>query len=246
MDLDVTGLASSLGMQNAFGAVAPGSGESGQTMQAVLTSALVNEYLRCSSQLQKYQSKHGLLPNAPQCNPGFAEALLTGLKGSSGAGPTVHGVSPRTRASSPPSRVAAQAGSTAPAATAGDQGGTPNFADRLAAASSQLAPGETSPAATRNNPFAESQKAAAGSAGSSGSSQEAQPELMRAVTGTPSQPPPPSAAALDRCHTIDLAPSPEVDRVCAMISGAADCSAARGEDLDSSINDPPWLRQIRK
>merc|ERR1719265_126753 len=85
--LDITRLARSLGSPFAGNAVqlaasGSGQGRSGQTMQAVLTSTLVKEYLRCADELKKYQKRHGILPNAPTCNAEFAEALLTGLRGS--------------------------------------------------------------------------------------------------------------------------------------------------------------------
>lgn len=54
-------------------------GKTAHTMDTVLTSALVSEYLRTAMMLKKYQSKYGLLPGAPQCDPGFAQALLDGL-----------------------------------------------------------------------------------------------------------------------------------------------------------------------
>lgn len=237
VDLDVTGLARSLGSPfgNALGAVAPGRGKSGQTMQAVMTSALVNEYLRCSSTLEKYQKRHGILPNAPECNPGFAQALLTGLHGPPAA---------RSARTSPrSSRVNSDAGLNSPMAT-GSRGfkGTPNFADRLAGLQAELGPGGNSPVPVRNSPFAESQRA--GTTASSDSSSQA--------TST-APPPPPSSTDLVPCDTITNASgarssceaSPESVRGPAARSEARSSPAARNDDLESSINDPPWLRAIR-
>lgn len=196
MDLDVTSLARSLGnpFGTALGAMALGPGQSGQTMQAVCTAALVNEFLRCAKLLQEYKSRHGTLPNAPDCNPGFAEALLSGLHGSGTMTQSAH--------------AEGAPGSPTPARDASK--GTPNFADRLASAKS-----ETSPVPMRISPATEAQKAAIATGKSSISSQEANaPDAASAADlfGQNSSPaassvaPPPSAAELDRCNTIDLAP----------------------------------------
>lgn len=69
----------------AFGLFTPrGKGDADRkTIDNVLTHALVNEYLRCASLLKKYQSLHGVLPQAPVCDLSFADALLDGLKGDS-------------------------------------------------------------------------------------------------------------------------------------------------------------------
>lgn len=90
-DLDLTMLAGSLGVSFGDGFLgsigpAPGSGKRGGTMQAVLMAALVNEYLRCAALLRKYQGRHGKLRNAPSCDLGFAEALLSGLSGDADGG----------------------------------------------------------------------------------------------------------------------------------------------------------------
>jgi len=242
VDLDVTGLARSLGSPfcNGLGAVAPGSGKSGQTMQAVLTSALVNEYLRCASLLKKYQTRHGLLPNSSQCNPGFAEALLMGLHGPMASAPGSDSTAIHVPAAlTPRSSALAQASEGYPAAAA-VAGGTPNFADRLAAANSEP---------VRNNPSAESQKATAVASFASSSSQQ-----ETVSPGASSVPPPPSAGELDRCHTIDnasgdpfsSAPMSEMEASPEVVRGPASRTSARAEDLESSCDDPPWLRQIRK
>jgi hypothetical protein len=255
VDLDMTGLARSLGSPfcNGLGSVAPGKGKSGQTMQAVLTSALVNEYLRCASLLQKYQDKHGILPDAPKCNAGFAEALLVGLHGPTGAAdanlcppsPRSNVRSARPSFASSRSSETSEAPGSPPARASGlANEGTPNFADRLAAVNSdvvaQQAPQEGSPnGPARNNPFAESQRAAAVSSSSSSQNQSPANSLV---------PPPPAAAALERCPTIENASgapfpieaSPDAGH------GPAARVAARGSpefNIDSSVNDPPWLRQ---
>lgn len=210
MDLDVTGLARSLGSP-LCNTAAPGVDKSGQTMQAVLTSALVKEYLRCSSLLQKYQSKHGILASAPQWNPGFAEALVSGLNGSDGA----PDASPPPRPPTTTAPASVEVRSSSPVL-----GGTPNFADRLAAVNA----GELFPKTG----------AAADSSHEVGS-----------PTNSSNPPPPPPAAELERCHTLDNTPgfssqaSPEAKAPAAR-------SAARHEDLDHSISDPPWLRAVRR
>jgi len=250
VDLDVTGLARSLGSAfcNSMGSVAPGKGKSGQTMQAVLTSALVNEYLRCSSALQKYQSRHGILPNAPQYNAGFAEALLVGLHGSA-SGANMPPMSARTSTGSLTfrSNIGQEAGARSPHPAVNK--GTPNFADRLTQATAELAQQDTSPGLVRNSPFTEAQK--------SSSSQE---NPSPGHTGASSVPPQPPAGELERCTTIDnasgaplggasgggsFAPSaeasPEVDR------GPAARAEARGDvcgSPDVDANDPPWLRGL--
>jgi len=90
VDLDLTGYAGSLGLLADGGLLGPcttqwsknrsGSGGSGHTMQAVLTSALVNEYLRCAGILRAYQTRYGRLSGAPACDLGFAETLVAGLR----------------------------------------------------------------------------------------------------------------------------------------------------------------------
>jgi len=164
-DLDVTGLARHLGSPFAANNCAVlterGKGKTGQTMQAVLTSALVKEYLRCSDQLQKYQKKHGILPNAPTCTPGFAEALRSGLNGGSNSN--------IMRVASP-SRAAVRKSSPehfTPSLASGF-GGTPNFEtrfpplqeDSLQAGNSRDDTETASPPVARTNPYAESQKIA--------------------------------------------------------------------------------------
>lgn len=243
LDLDVTGLARSLGSPfcNGLGAVAPGSGKSGQTMQAVLTSALVNEYLRCASLLKKYQTRHGLLPNISQCSPVFAEALLMGLHG-----PTATATVSKSTAIHLPAALTPRSSALAQA-SAGSQvaaavgGGTPQLADRLVAANSEL---------VRNKLSAEFQKG-----------NESQPALAELVgqgtvsPGASSVAPPPSAGELDRCHTIDdasgdpfsCAPLSEmIEASPEVVRGPASRTSARVEDIESSDDDPPWLRQIRK
>jgi len=246
MDLDVTGLARSLGSPfcAGLGTAAPGRDKSGQTMQAVLTSALVNEYIRCSSMLQKYQSRHGILPNAPQCNPAFAEALLTGLNGSSGAAgsPSPAGSPAPPGHQSPQNVCPVEVGTASP--VAGASGGTPNFADRLAAVNAEMSPRAAG-------------TVLGGSASSSshegGAQQRALSELLGQASGSPrtvsSVPPPPPSSELDRCHTIDNTPgfSPRANAQASPEGkGPAPRSSARQENLDNSINDPPWLRQIRR
>lgn len=87
-DLDITSYAKSLGLIAAGGpAAAP---HDGQTMEAVLLSALVNEYLRCVNILKQYQSYFGPLLDAPAIDPVFtvAESLISGLGlGSTGLEP---------------------------------------------------------------------------------------------------------------------------------------------------------------
>lgn len=229
VDLDVTMLAKSLGSPfvNPLATVAPGQGKAGQTMQAVLTSALVNEYLRCADLLKKYQKKHGHLPNAPEYNPSFADALLTGLHG--------------TPANRPPTSTGS------PSAGSADNGGTPNFADRLA--SVNQAPSGTAGAGSSSSSSHAAASVPPLGAGTGLAELLAQGSSSPRSTSTPAQPP---LGELDRCITIDKesgvpfslaasrsSPEPTPER------GPAGRSSARLEDLDSSANDPPWLRAIR-
>lgn len=220
MDLDVTVLAKSLGSPFC-NPTSGGQGKEGQTMQTVLTSALVNEYLRCASQLKKYQHKHGVLPNAPVCNPDFADALLTGLHGSTAS------------ANGPFSSRSSDVPSDAPASSAATRGeGTPNFADRLAAVNAEGITGPKSPVPPLG-------------AGTGLAELLAQGDGSNSPTAS-STPPQPPAGELSRCHTIEqLAPSAEASPDGSAIKGVAARSSARMEDMDSSINDPPWLRAIR-
>eukprot|EP00927_Polykrikos_kofoidii_P046549 TRINITY_DN40758_c0_g1_i1.p1 TRINITY_DN40758_c0_g1~~TRINITY_DN40758_c0_g1_i1.p1 ORF type:complete len:532 (-),score=97.85 TRINITY_DN40758_c0_g1_i1:415-2010(-) len=74
--LDLTGYAGSLGLMEPK--QAPGC--QGRTMQTVMSAALVSEYLRCVALLKRYKAKFGTLPNAPACDPYFAEELLRCLR----------------------------------------------------------------------------------------------------------------------------------------------------------------------
>lgn len=287
MDLDLTSVARSLGnpFGHSIGSIAtPSRGKSGRTMQAVLTSALVNEYLRCATLLQKYQKRHGFLPNAPHCSPGFAEALLTSLQtpaddrtapsatagGTQVANTPIDGSQASGTLAGGDEAVPAGANEAASNAAAPQASeGTPNFESRMAAMSAELesigtpgghrllfspepvAPAERSlagsPPPVRNSPFAESQRAREDGAAKSGLA-----ELLQQGSSSPSVPPAP-AAELERCHTMDnagggavsFAPSteasPEIQR------GPAGRVQSRNlQDVDSSVNDPPWLREATR
>jgi hypothetical protein len=167
---------------------------------------------------------------------------------------------------------ASEAGLNSPAANTNKRmdKGTPNFADRLAAVGTDLSPPETS-AAARCTAGSGSQ---IGSAAANDRQSQAEPQnstagtMQEQATGEPlaqgssvlgasssSVPPPPSSAELDRCNTIDnasgalisFAPSTQASPEPLPSPGPA-CpaprTAARGEDVDSSVNDPPWLRAL--
>jgi len=245
-DLDVTGLAihlgSSFAAKNCAMLTDRGKGKSGQTMQAVLTSALVKEYLRCSDELQKYQKKHGILPNAPTCTPGFAEALRSGLNSSNGS---------NVMRVASPSRAAVR--KTSPErftpSLASGFGGTPNFETRFPPLESDsLQAGsprdDTSPAVVRTNPYAESQKIAnqiqetapvqsgVNPFGNNARSSSQVPLGQSAPSSHSSQALPPTGE-LESCRTIYQTKA----------SYGQSTAQAPG-DIDSSANDPPWLRQI--
>lgn len=72
-ELDMTGFAKSLGMQ--FDNSLPQSG----TMTKVMMVTLVKEYLRCVTDLQKYQAKYGPLDDKGSVTVALPAALLAGL-----------------------------------------------------------------------------------------------------------------------------------------------------------------------
>merc|ERR1740117_2167442 len=74
---------------------------SGSTMNAVMSTAFVNEYLRCVSTLKRYQAKHGFLPSVPVFDQGldYAERLLAGLR--SGEASTILDASSEPLAAAP-------------------------------------------------------------------------------------------------------------------------------------------------
>jgi len=233
VDLDVTMLAKSLGSPfvNPSATVAHGAGKAGQTMQAVLTSALVNEYLRCVDQLKKYQKRYPNHPNAPEWCPSFADELLTGLQGTAAC----------AGSNMPPTSTGS------PSAGSADNGGTPNFADRVGSVNQP--PTDTAAAGSSSSSSHAAASVPPLGAGTGLAELLAQGSSSPRSTSTPAQPP---LGELDRCITIDKesgvpfslaasrsSPDPTPER------GPAGRSSARIEDLDSSANDPPWLRAIR-
>jgi len=72
-ELDMTGFAQSLGMQ--FDTSLPQSG----TMSKVMMVTLVKEYLRCVTELQKYQAKYGPIDDKGSVTMALPPALLSSL-----------------------------------------------------------------------------------------------------------------------------------------------------------------------
>lgn len=87
-ELDMTGFAKSLGMQ--FDNSLPQGG----TMTKVMMVTLVKEYLRCVTELQKYQAKYGPLDDKGSVTTALPPALLAGL--------TMMPSEPQARASASP------------------------------------------------------------------------------------------------------------------------------------------------